>query len=251
MRVLALDSTTRDGSVALLEVNPTNGAIAVVDERRGDATRTHAERLPSELTGLLAAYNCSAANVELFAVASGPGSFTGLRIGIATMQGFALATGRPLIGVSALEALVQSPGLRGATTAPLAWESGTTVAAWMDAYRRDIFSSLYRGEPDGSLSEVEGPRVDDPSATLARWRTAGFRPGAFIGGGATLYAAAIVAVFPSARVAAAPPLAAALGKLAVARFARGESPHPAALQPLYVRRPDAELAREKTRTGSS
>jgi tRNA threonylcarbamoyladenosine biosynthesis protein TsaB len=250
MRVLALDSTTRDGSVALLEVSAANGAIALVDERLGDPARTHAERLPSELTGMLASHNWSAADVELFAVASGPGSFTGLRIGIATMQGFALATGRPLIGVSALEALARSASFAGPTTAPTDRESRTTVAAWMDAYRRDIFSGLYRLEPDGSFTELEGPRVDDPSATLTRWRIAGFLPAGFIGSGATLYAAGIASVFPLARVAAAPPLAAALGSLAAARFARGESPHPAALQPLYVRRPDAELAREKTRTGS-
>ncbi len=247
MRVLALDSTTRDGSVALLDVSATDSAVTRVDERLGDSARTHAERLPSELTDLLAAHNLSVADVDLFAVASGPGSFTGLRIGIATMQGFALATGRPLIGVSALEALARSASFVRVTTAEK--EAGTTVAAWMDAYRRDVFSSLYRSQPDGALIEQEGPRVDDPLATLTRWRAAGFLPAGFIGTGATLYAAGIASIFPSARVAAAPPLAAALGSLAAARFARGESPHPAGLQPLYVRRPDAELAREKSRTG--
>lgn len=244
MRVLALDSTTRDGSVALLGESATDGAVTLVDERLGDSARTHAERLPSELIDLLAAHNVSVADVDLFAVASGPGSFTGLRIGIATMQGFALATGRPLIGVSALEALARSASLSGRATMP----AGTTVAAWMDAYRRDVFSSLYRSEPDGALIEHEGPRVDDPLATLTRWRAAGFLPAGFIGTGATLYAAGIASIFPSARVVAAPPLAAAVGSLAAARFARGESPHPAGLQPLYVRRPDAELAREKSGT---
>jgi tRNA threonylcarbamoyladenosine biosynthesis protein TsaB len=249
MRVLALDSTTRDGSVALLDVSATDGAVTRVDERLGDSARTHAERLPSELTDLLAAHHLSVADVDLFAVASGPGSFTGLRIGIATMQGFALATGRPLIGVSALEALARSASLSGGVTTPADREADTTVAAWMDAYRRDVFSSLYRSEPDGALTELEGPRVDDPLATLTRWRAAGFLPAGFIGTGATVYAAGIASIFPSAGVAAAPPLAAAIGSLAAARFARGESPHPAGLQPLYVRRPDAELAREKSGTG--
>jgi tRNA threonylcarbamoyladenosine biosynthesis protein TsaB len=251
MRLLALDSTTRDGSVALLEVSATDGAVTLVDERLGDSARSHAERLPSELTDLLTAHHFCVADVDLFAVAAGPGSFTGLRIGIATMQGFALATGRPLIGVSALDALARSARFGGPVTTPADGDAGTTVAAWMDAYRRDVFSSLYRRAPDGSLIEQEGPRVDDPMATLTRWRAAGFLPAGFIGTGATLYAAGIASIFPSARVAATPALAAALGSLAAARFARGESPHPAALQPLYVRRPDAELAREKSRTGSS
>jgi tRNA A37 threonylcarbamoyladenosine modification protein TsaB len=119
----------------------------------------------------------------------------------------------------------------------------------MDAYRRDVFTGLYRIENDVAIA-IEGPTVDDPAATLARWRAAGWSPALFIGSGATLYAAAIAAAFPTARIVPAPLLAGAVGRLAAARFAAGESPHPAALQPLYVRRPDAELAREKTRAGS-
>jgi hypothetical protein len=119
----------------------------------------------------------------------------------------------------------------------------------MDAYRREGILEPLSQRADGALIELEGPRVDDPLATLARWRAASFLPAGFIGTGATLYAAGIASIFPSARVVAAPPLAAAVGSLAAARFARGESPHPAGLQPLYVRRPDAELAREKSGTG--
>ena len=99
MRVLALDTTTRAGSVALVEDD------RIVDERGGDATRTHAERLPGEIVALVAAHGLGLADVDLFAVASGPGSFTGLRIGIATMQGLAFVCRRPVVGVPALEAL--------------------------------------------------------------------------------------------------------------------------------------------------
>src|SRR5262245_53098932 len=99
MRVLALDSTTRTGSVALVE----DGRI--VEERRGDAARTQAERLPSELIALVEAHHVALADVDLYAVASGPGSFTGLRIGIATVQGLAFVHRRRIFGISALEAL--------------------------------------------------------------------------------------------------------------------------------------------------
>ena len=91
MRVIALDSTTRAGSVALVEDD------CVIDERAGDASRPHAERLPGEIVDLAAAHGVALADVDLFAVASGPGSFTGLRIGIATMQGLAFVHGRRLI----------------------------------------------------------------------------------------------------------------------------------------------------------
>jgi tRNA threonylcarbamoyladenosine biosynthesis protein TsaB len=93
--VLALDSTTRAGSVALVE----NGEV--VDERLGDSSRSHGERLPSDLEALGVAWS----SIDVFGVCVGPGSFIGLRIGIATMQGLALVTGTRLIGISALDAL--------------------------------------------------------------------------------------------------------------------------------------------------
>src|SRR6267142_1319915 len=126
MRVLALDTPNRAGSVALIEDD------RIVDERAGDASRTHGERLPGELAQLGAPWP----TIDVFAVAIGPGSFTGLRIGIATMQGLALVTGRPVIGVSALEALAQ--------IASAALEPGALIASWIDAQRGEIFSALYR-----------------------------------------------------------------------------------------------------------
>src|SRR5688572_26712066 len=165
MRVLALDTTTRDGSSALVDEDQT------IDERRGDAARTHGERLPGELLAVAGAHGLSAHAIDLFAVASGPGSFTGLRIGIATIQGLALATGRRVVAVSALEALAQtvSADAGGAREA-----AGTFVAAWMDARRHDVFAALYRiaDAPCFSperLVEVQGPTAADPALLLAQW----------------------------------------------------------------------------------
>ncbi len=240
MRVLALDSTTRAGSVALLEIDDV-GIARIADERAGDQSRTHAERLPADLTDVLAAHQWSPSDVDVFAVASGPGSFTGLRIGIATMQGFALACERPLIGVSALDALAEAAGAH--------VDRRTVVGAWMDAYRREIFSGLYRVSPQvsggESLFEIEGPRVGDAIGTLARWAELGAPPSLFIGGGAALYADAIASALPAACIVSAPMIASAVGRIAARRAASGARPHPAALQPLYVRRPDAEVARDK------
>lgn len=230
MIVLALDSTTRAGSVAVL--NDTR----VVDARAGDPSRSHAERLPAELTRVLAANGLDVANVGLFAVASGPGSFTGLRIGIATLQGLALARSRPLIGVSALEALAESAAERVG--------EGDYLGAWMDGHRRDVFTALYRRGSTG-LVEVEGPSVGDPAATLRRWRSLATSPLLFVGGGAAMYARAIEDAQPGAVVEPAPLLAPVVARRALARFLRGDAPHPAALQPLYVRRPDAEVARDR------
>ncbi|MBI3402704.1 MAG: tRNA (adenosine(37)-N6)-threonylcarbamoyltransferase complex dimerization subunit type 1 TsaB [Acidobacteria bacterium] len=239
MKVLALDTTTRVGSVALVVDD------RVVDERTGDGSRTQTERLPGEITDLLASHRLAIADVDLFAVASGPGSFTGLRTGIATMQGLAFVRRRPLLGVSALDALAEL-GSRGLA-------EGAGVAVWMDAHRHEVFAALYRVEAapggaaarPGRLGEVEGATVGAPDATLTRWLANGARADVFIGEGAVMYAGAISKGLRAARVMPAPPLAGALGRLAAARAARGVVAGPAAIQPLYVRRPDVELARHE------
>src|SRR5262245_1318821 len=234
MRVLALDSTTRAGSVALVEDD------RIVEERRGDAGRSHAERLPMELVALADAHRVALADVDLYAVASGPGSFTGLRIGIATVQGLAFVHGRRIFGVAVLEALGHATA---ATLAP-----GTLIAVWMDAHRRDVFAAAYRVTAAvpysaGRLEEVDGPCVDAPAAILRRWTgQLPAPPALFVGDGAELFAREIELAEPDAHIAPAPLVAGTIGRLAISRAA--EAVHPAAIRPLYVRRPDAEIARD-------
>jgi len=243
MKVLALDTTTREGSVALVEDD------RVVAEQIGDGTRTHALRLPGELLQLADAHHLAVSDIDLFAVASGPGSFTGLRIGIATIQGLAFVHGRKVVGVPALEALAHL-GSRG--VAP-----GSYVAAWMDGHRREVFAGLYRVTAAAPfaldrLVEVEGATVGDPASTVARWSGAmSGAPVVFVGDGAVMYADLITAAQPQARILAPPLLAGAIGQLAVARARQGESVDPVGLHPLYVRRPDAELARDSALRGGA
>jgi tRNA threonylcarbamoyladenosine biosynthesis protein TsaB len=230
MRVLALDTTTRAGSVAVLDDR------RVIVERTGDGSRTHAERLPAEVLDVLAAAGSSTADVDLFAVASGPGSFTGLRIGIATIQGLAFVHGRRVAAVSALRALAEG--------AAQGMPPGTRVGAWMDAYRREVFSALYevrdsKAAAVADLVELEEATVGSPAATIERWTRAG-APAIICGDGAVIYEAMLsgVTVMPP------PALAGFIGQLAVVAAQRGTTVGPAGVQPLYVRRPDAEIARE-------
>jgi tRNA threonylcarbamoyladenosine biosynthesis protein TsaB len=241
MRVMALDTTVRGGSVALVTLAD---GQCVVDERPGDPARTHAERLPGEIAVVIEAHGLTWTDIDLFAVASGPGSFTGLRIGIATIQGLALATHRRMVAVSALEALAQH--------ASRVMAAGQPIAAWMDARRGDVFAALYRvtSAPvfDAErLVELEAPTVGDPIATLDRIadRLAD-APVWFVGDGATLYAAGIDAGRPSRMGTSPQPLlAGAIGRMALARAARGDTIPPSAVHPLYIRRPDAEVERER------
>lgn len=226
--VLALDTSTRAGSCAVARDG------VVLREDTGDPDRPHDERMPGDLMALLDGAAIALRDIDIYAVATGPGSFTGLRIGIATMQGLAFAAGKPLIGISAFAALAQiatSPGSRRATPA------APKVATWIDAWRGEVYAALYEAG-----REIEPPSVESPRALLARYAP----PVTFIGDAADIYRNVIGDMLgEAARVAdpAAPSLAGTIAALATAAARAGQRPPPHAIRPLYVRRPDAELAR--------
>ena len=87
MIILALDTTTRGGSVAVAE----DGRMLAVFA--GDESRTHGERLPAEIARALEQAGVARGQIDLLAVATGPGAFTGIRIGLAAMQGLAMPSG--------------------------------------------------------------------------------------------------------------------------------------------------------------
>ena len=225
MITLALDSSTRTGGCAVLRGDD------VLAELPGDAAHTHATRLPGDLMTVLDRAHLALADVEVFAVATGPGSFTGLRVGIATMQALALAAGRPLVGVSVLDALARS-------AAGVAFV-GARVATWVDAWRGEVYAALFAG-----VDELEGASVELPDRILPRLR--GTRT-LFIGDGAAAHRDAIQSAMGShgeLAPALEPPLAGIIGRLARADVEAGRRPGPADIQPLYVRRPDVELTRD-------
>lgn len=244
--ILALDTSAAGGSAAVLRDG------LVVAERGGDATRTHGERLPRELMAILEDAGAALHDVTVFAVCTGPGSFTGLRVGIATMQGLAFAQRKLVVPVSAFEALArttnpnpnqnENPGtseLQNSRTSerPL-------IATWIDAHRGEVFACLY--DADGRVVRRE-PTSLSPASTLDFWLTGGLAPGAvvrFEGDGAIKYAGAIRARLVNATIAEAVPLlAGTIARIANAEQDRALSPR--AVIPLYVRRPDAELARDR------
>ena len=171
------------------------------------------------------------ADVDVFAVAIGPGSFTGLRVGIATMQGLALAADRPLVGVSVLDALAH---------AAAATDAVMRVATWVDAWRGEVYAALYEG-----VREVEAASVELPERILPRLR--GTRT-VFIGDGAAAHGDAIrLAMGPYDGLlppVVDPALAGIIGRLARVEVETGRRPGPADIHPLYVRRPDVELVRD-------
>jgi tRNA threonylcarbamoyladenosine biosynthesis protein TsaB len=223
--ILSLDTTTRGGSVAIVRGG------RVVHEQGGDAALTHAQRLPRDLMTACRAAGVSIADVELLAVAAGPGSFTGLRIGIATIQGLAMAQDRRVVPVSTLEALAAA----GLNRAP-------HVAAWMDAQRGEVFAQVFADGPDGPRP-VGDAIFGAPQAVLTAHAPM-LSDAAFTGDGAVRYREQILAMDPSARIAGAVPLlAGAIGLIAARHPERAVLPH--AIVPIYVRRPDVEIARDR------
>jgi tRNA threonylcarbamoyladenosine biosynthesis protein TsaB len=240
MLVLALDTTTRAGSIAVAR----DGRLLHLHE--GDPSRPHAERLPGDLIASLALAGVGLPGIDVFAVAIGPGSFTGLRIGIAAIQGCAFATGRPVVGVSALEAVAR------AAAAAHGLAAGSRLGVWMDAQRQEVFSALYdlaEGEDRTTLQPVEEPAVGTPDETAARWHR--LLDGAWCpvtGDGAVKYAAVLArAVGAPVVTLEPPPLAPAIALIAGRKASRGGGTPPHAIRPLYIRRPDAELARDRQR----
>ena len=243
MVILAIDTATRAGSVALAITTPpvasTDRQIAITDivSEVGDPARTHAERLPTEAIELLASRRLTLTDVDRFAVIAGPGSFTGLRVGVATVQGFALAHGKTIVPIPTLQALVD--GWRSQGAAPV-------CAAWMDGQRGDVF---YQAWFDTNLSD-RGPaafeaRVGRPADLIGDVRAAaGERPVTFVSPGPVRRGDEVVAAFPDATfVTYANPLAAIAARTALDHPELAVAPH--AVRPIYLRLPDAELARAR------
>jgi tRNA threonylcarbamoyladenosine biosynthesis protein TsaB len=232
MLVLSLDTTTPKASCAVARDG------VVINEEPIDTSRQLALQLPGALRDILDLSAIALEEIDAFAVATGPGSFTGLRIGIATMQGLAFGQGKPLIGVSGLTALraVASPAFL-----------GSRIATWVDAWRGDVYSSLFE---DGR--EVGEPVVAKPADlldALAQGKAAVYTNDiTFIGDGADTYRELIASRLGyTARLAdpASPLLAAVIAMLATIEYKNGHRPPPHAIRPLYVRRTDAELARDR------
>jgi len=218
MLVLALDTTTAAGSAAVAEDGN------VVELAPIDPSAPVATQVPGVLAALLDRQRMALADIDVFAVATGPGSFTGLRIGIAAMQGLALARHKPLIGVSAFDALA-------------ALAAAPRVGVWIDAWRGEVYVAWYE----------QGRQVGAAAVLPADAALQDMPPGAvpdgivFVGDGAVKYRPRI----PHPVIDPTPLLAGAVAREAWARARRGETPPPHAIRPLYVRRPDAELARER------
>lgn len=206
MLTLALDTAADTGSIALADRN------RLLGEARFQAKTGFGQILFAEIEALLGRLGVPLASIGLYAAASGPGSFTGVRVGLAAIKGLAEVAGKPAIGVSNLTALAQFG--TAALRAPL-----------IDAKRGEVFAALL----DAGGGEIVPPSVL-PFAEFAA--LVGGRPAEYISAGYD----------PGLPCTAAPAeLAATIARLAVQRYDAGDPGDPAAIEANYVRRSDAEI----------
>jgi tRNA threonylcarbamoyl adenosine modification protein YeaZ len=211
MRVLAVDTTTPRGSLAVVS------AEGVEAEVRDTTPHGHSRWLLAAVDRTLGDLGLEAQALDGFAVTVGPGSFTGLRVGMSSVQGLSLATGRPCIGRSSLDILARSAAGR----AP-------SILALMDTVRGEVFSGVYDGE-----GRLRGERRAGPIGDLLAELEGDV---AFVGDGAQRYRSEIEAAVPNAIFPEVDLfLAAGLGRMALEALAAGEGVPPGDLRPLYLR----------------
>lgn len=208
-RLLAIDVTGPGGGAALLLPGGVRVAELPADVRRGRCLVPLVERLLLE-AGL------APGDLDLVACAVGPGSFTGIRIGIATAATLAYAAGLPVLDVGSLHGIrANAPG-----------EAGEVMVA-LDARRGHVFAGSF---PGGAYRHA-------PAEEIAK----GLSPGTYVLGDARTVYPDLFGRFPG--TAEAPVRPEAIARIAAERFARGQRTEPAELRPLYLRRSDPEIER--------
>ena len=151
MLLIALDTTTPSGSVALLEDDRVLGEIGI------ESSSTHSTRLLLSVDFLLKTQGVTMGDIDGFAVTPGPGSFTGLRIGLSTIKAFSFATGKPVARVSSLLALAYKhiDGGEG------------LIGPMLDAKKGEIYAALY-SRAGGELKEIIPQGAYAPEEFLKR-----------------------------------------------------------------------------------
>jgi tRNA threonylcarbamoyladenosine biosynthesis protein TsaB len=223
MKILAIETATKAGSIAIMD------GSTFIGEVRLDVSIAHAERVMNSIAWLLKSSNISIGEIDAFAVSIGPGSFTGLRIGLSTIKGLAFSTGKPIVPVPTLDAIARRFPFCSYSICPM-----------LDARKNEVYAALYKWEgnlcrkvvpetaiaPERLLEKLEGPTV-------------------FIGDGAVTYKDVIVekmrsdAIYPASSLMS--PAASAVAEIALEMLKQGIDVDPQALTPFYIRRSEAEI----------
>lgn len=223
MKILALDTATQSCSVALID----NGSLLAELTRLN--RRTHSRHLMDLIDAVCRMSDLKIGDVDGFAVTIGPGSFTGLRIGVSTIKGLAFSLNKPVVGVSSLNAL--------------AWQCAQSVyliCPLLDARKKEVYYCRYRFK-DNELIKDGNEKLASPVEAVHGIR----EPCIFVGNAAKFYQERISAELGDLAHFAAwgqnTIRASVIAYLGMSGFSRQRSIDVGLLVPQYIRKPDAEV----------
>jgi len=223
MKILAVDTATKSCSVAIVDKESLLAEMTVVNEQ------THTKHLLEMISLVIKHSGLNLSDLNGYAVTRGPGSFTGLRIGISSVKGFAAAQGKPIAGVSSLDALARQVSF-----------SPHLICSIIDARRDEVYSSKYRYK-DGNLKKEGKEQAVSPGDALDEIN----EPCIFVGSGAVLYRNVIndklgeYAYF--AQACENTIRASTIARLSINRFEIDDTDDVDTFVPNYIRKSNAQL----------
>jgi tRNA threonylcarbamoyladenosine biosynthesis protein TsaB len=228
MKVFGIDTAVGTGSVAIVEDD------VLIAEVLLTSRQTHARRIMKAVDTVLAMTGSPLSDLDGFAVSVGPGSFTGLRIGISTVKGLAFSVGKPITAVTTLDALAfQFPYVR------------TLICPMLNARKKAVYVALYRAGQDGAVARVSDYKVISP----LDWLSCITEPCLFVGDGMAEYGSLIKQKMGILAHFAPPFLntirASVIASIGMERLKNEETDDAETLVPFYIRPSDAEIKRAR------
>jgi tRNA threonylcarbamoyladenosine biosynthesis protein TsaB len=223
MKILALETSSMAGSIAIQNDN------RLIAEVMLDIKVVHSERLMSSIEWLLKASLTSIEDIDAFAISIGPGSFTGLRIGLSTVKGLSYAAKKPIITVPTLDAFARRIAF-----------SPYDICPMLDARKNEIYTALYRWRAN-ALEKIILEMAISPRDFLSRIEGDTI----FMGEGARIYKDLIKDILKTNAIFAPPhlmyPSASTVAEIAMEKLKRGEVSDPVGITPFYIRKSEAEI----------
>jgi len=224
MKILSIETSTMLGGVAVIDRR-----IGLIAETRLNVKTTHSERLMTVIEQVLTGSQIGLDDISAFAVAIGPGSFTGLRIGLSTVKGLSYTTGKPVVTVSTLEAF--------------AWNfpfSRHPVCILLDARKGEVYAAVFQWK-HGGFERI----IDDASLKLDDLLRELKGEIVFAGDGVLLYADKIAGVMKERALIATPekmvPSPANVAMIGLKKALRGDYINVSEAVPVYIRKSEAEV----------
>ncbi|CAN2039617.1 tRNA threonylcarbamoyladenosine biosynthesis protein TsaB [Candidatus Magnetomoraceae bacterium gMMP-15] len=228
MKILAVDTAANGCSTAITDGH------SLIAETTFISRETHSRHLMSIIVNLLKTSKCCIEEIDGFVVIKGPGSFTGLRISMSTIKGLAMASGKPIAGISALDVLVEQFPCFNNSFGP------DLIYPIMDARRNEIYTATYKYSVKGII-KVSDEMVIHPLQLIKNINKSCI----FLGEGAWLYKKLFEDALEG-KVVFAPPYfniirASTAAFLSLRRFEKNDTDDIASFAPYYIRKSDAEI----------